>query len=53
MKWIQQKLELTQTGVYDIITLNAVMTFQQKIGVEKPDGVADEATVAALAELKI
>ena len=51
--WIQQQLELSQTGVYDSATLNAVKTFQAEIGVETSTGVADAATVAALAELKV
>ena len=51
--WIQQQLKLTQTGVYDSITLEAVKTFQAEIGLELPTGIADEATVAALAELKV
>ena len=51
--WIQHQLKLVETGVYDSITLNAVKAFQAEIGLELLTGVADEATVAALAELKI
>ena len=39
--------------MYDSVTLNAVKAFQTEIGLELPTGIADEATVAALAELKV
>ena len=51
--WIQHQLKLVETGVYDSVTLNAVKAFQTEIGLELPTGIADEATVAALAELKV
>ncbi|MDO5322802.1 MAG: peptidoglycan-binding domain-containing protein, partial [Clostridia bacterium] len=51
--WIQHQLKLAETGVYDSVTLEAVKAFQTEIGLELPTGVADEATVAALAELKV
>ena len=46
--WIQGKLGITQTGVYDSVTLNAVRAFQQERGLENSTGVADAATIAAL-----
>ena len=45
--WIQSKLGITQSGVYDSITLEAVRDFQTTHGLEST-GIVDEATVIAL-----